>query len=497
VDFDVVVVGGGNAGLCAALSAQAAGARVLVLERAPKDKRGGNSYFTGGSFRFAYGDREGLARVCDHPRETLDNADFSPYDEDEFYGDLCRVTNYRTDPELAGILVGESMDGMLFLRENGVRFELQFNRQSFKENGRHRFWGGSIVQSVGAGAGLIDSLFETVNKRGITVWYGARGRGLMLDAANAVCGVRGDVDGQPREIACRAVILSAGGFQANPQWRAAYLGAGFDLAKVRGTEFNTGDGIQMALDAGAQPFGHWSGAHAVGWEANAPPFGDRRIGDLFNKHSYPLSVMLNKAGRRFVDEGADWRNYTYAKYGREILAQPEQIAFQIYDQKSLPMLRDEYRIAQVTRTEANTFEELAVKLEVDPVTFAETLNEYNAAVSDVPFNPAIKDGKRTNGITPPKSNWAQLLDTPPYVAFSVTCGVTFTFGGVHITPDAHVLNTEGREIRGLFACGEMVGGIFYHNYPGGSGLMAGTVFGRRAGREAAALARTPSPALRN
>lgn len=489
MEFDVVVVGGGNAGLCAALSAHETGARVLVLERAPAEKRGGNSYFTGGSFRFAYKDRDGLARVLEASRESLDKSDFSEYDEDEFYADLCRVTNYRTDPELANILVNESMDGMVFLRENGVRFELQFNRQSFKEGDRHRFWGGSIVQSIGAGAGLVDSLFEAIEKKGITVWYGARGRQLLLDENNAVRGVRAEIAGDVHDVSCASVILAAGGFQSNPQWRAAYLGPGWDLAKVRGTEFNTGDGIQMALDAGAQPFGHWSGAHAVGWEANAPPFGDRRIGDLFNKHSYPLSVMINKAGHRFVDEGADWRNYTYAKYGREILAQPEQIAFQVFDQKSLPLLRDEYRISQVTRTEADTFADLATKLDVDPVTFTETLETYNAAVVDVPFNPSIKDGKRTNGITPPKSNWAQVLDTPPYVAFSVTCGVTFTFGGVRITPDTHVVDTEGRAIPGLFACGELVGGIFYHNYPGGSGLMGGTVFGRRAGREAAARVR--------
>lgn len=489
MDVDVVVVGAGNAGLCAALSAHDLGARTLLLERAPAEKRGGNSYFTGGSFRFAYGNRDGLAQVLDATGATFDASDFPDYDEDEFYGDLCRVTNYRTDPDLAGILVNESLDGMLWLRSQGVRFELQYFRQSFKEGERHRFWGGSIVQSVGAGAGLIDSLFETVEGKKLQVWYGARGRGLLLDDAGRVQGVRVEVDGRSREVRAKAVILAAGGFQSNPQWRAAYLGPGWDLAKVRGTEFNTGDGIQMALDAGAQPFGHWSGAHAVGWEANAPPFGDRRIGDMFNKHSYPLSVMVNKAGRRFVDEGADWRNYTYAKYGREILAQPEQVAFQIYDQKSLPLLRDEYRIAQVTRTEADTFYDLAVKLEVDPATFVTTIEEYNASITrDVPFNPAVKDGRRTVGLIPPKSNWAQILDTPPYVAFSVTCGVTFTFGGVRITPEARVLDSSGTEIPGLFACGELVGGIFYHNYPGGSGLMNGTVYGRRAGRAAAALA---------
>src|SRR5439155_13114616 len=182
------------------------------------------------------------------------------------------------------------------------------------------------------------------------------------------------------------------------------------------------------------------------------------------------------------------RNYTYVKYGRAVITQPRRAAFQIFDQKTIHLCREEYRIREVTKAEADTIEELAAKLEIDVDGLVKTVREFNAAVQPGPFNPAIKDGKRTRGITPPKSNWAQPLDAPPYVGFAVTTGITFTFGGLHIQPTGEVLDTELRRIPGLFAGGELVGGLFYNNYPGGAGLMAGAVFGRIAGRSAAAAA---------
>ena len=244
----------------------------------------------------------------------------------------------------------------------------------------------------------------------------------------------------------------------------------------------------MALEVGAQSFGHWSGCHAVAWDYNAPPYGDRKVGDGFQKHSYPLGVIVNLQGERFVDEGADFRNYTYAKYGREILMQPRRAAFQIFDAKVVHMLRDEYRIREVTKATADTIEDLAGKLEIDREGLVRTVREFNAAVQEGPFNPAIKDGKCTRGITPPKSNWAQRLDTPPFVGYAVTCGITFTFGGLRIDREGRVQDTEGQPIPGLYAAGELVGGLFYHNYPGGAGLMAGAVFGRLAGGYAAKYA---------
>jgi tricarballylate dehydrogenase len=243
----------------------------------------------------------------------------------------------------------------------------------------------------------------------------------------------------------------------------------------------------MALDIGASPCGNWSGCHAVGWEMNAPEFGDLAVGDQFQKHSYPWGVYLNATGKRFVDEGADFRNYTYAKYGRVILNQTGQFAWQIFDRKTLHLLRDEYRIAQVTKVSANTLEELVRKLDdVDAESALAEINAYNRAVmQDVPFNPNVKDGRGTVGLAIGKSNWANTIEEPPFEAYAVTCGITFTFGGLKIDTAARVMSTDGPAIPGLYAAGELVGGIFYFNYPGGTGLTNGAVFGRIAGTNAA------------
>jgi tricarballylate dehydrogenase len=303
--------------------------------------------------------------------------------------------------------------------------------------------------------------------------------------------VRAKHQGKNVEIRSKAVVLACGGFESNAEMRARYLGANWDLAKVRGTRFNIGVGLRAALEAGALPYGHWSGCHAVGWDQNAPPFGDLTVGDNFQKHSYPLGVMVNARGERFVDEGADFRNYTYAKYGRVVLEQPGQFAWQIWDQKTKHLQRDEYNIRQCTKVSANTIEELAKKLDgVNPEQFVKTIAEYNAAVrTDIAFNPNVKDGRRTEGLAVPKSNWANTIDKPPFEGYAVTCGVTFTFGGLRIADDGQIMNLDYQPIPGLYAAGELVGGLFYFNYPGGTGLTAGSVFGRIAGSAAGKAAR--------
>jgi tricarballylate dehydrogenase len=332
---------------------------------------------------------------------------------------------------------------------------------------------------------LVDGLTKAAKVAGITIAYEARALSLIADD-DGVKGVRVRHRGRSGEVAAKCVVLAAGGFQANAEWRTRYMGPGWELAKVRGTRFNTGDAIRMALDIGAQPTGNWSGGHAVAWDRNAPEFGDLAVGDNFQKHNYPFSVMINANGERFVDEGADFRNYTYAKYGRVILMQEKQFCWQLFDGKVLHLLRDEYRIKRITKVRADTLEELVGKLEdVDPVKALATLREYNAAIKrDVPFNPNIKDGRGTTGLAIPKSNWAITFDTPPCEAYAVTCGLTFTFGGLKIDGSARVIDTDGQPISGLYAAGELVGGLFYFNYPGGSGLMNGAVFGRIAGTSA-------------
>ena len=286
------------------------------------------------------------------------------------------------------------------------------------------------------------------------------------------------------DLTAKCVVLAAGGFQANPEMRVRYFGPGWELCRVRGTRYNTGDGIKAALDIGAQPFGGWSTCHAVQWDISAPPFGDRVILDNFQKHSYPIGIVVNMNAERFIDEGADYRNHTYAKYGREVMKQPQRAAVQIFDAKTIDNVRDEYRIKEVTKAEANTIEELAELLEIDVDGLKRTIEEFNASCQPGDYNPSILDGVGTKGITPPKSNWALPIDKPPYTGFMVTCGITFTFGGLKINSDAQVLDQVDKPIPGLYAAGELVGGLFYQNYLGGAGLMNGAVFGRVAGAAA-------------
>ena len=487
-DYDVIVVGAGNAAFCAAMTAREAGATVLVLERAPEEENGGNSRFTAGAIRFAYSGIDDLKAVMpDLTEDEIANTDFGVYDTDQFFDDMFRVTRFRTDPELCERLVRRSFEGMTWLRERGVRFVPIYGRQAFKIDGRFKFWGGLTVESWGGGPGLVDRETELAKGMGIDIRYGSRVVDLVFDG-HAVTGVRVKSGGTVHEVSGKSVVLASGGFESNPEWRTRYLGPGWELAKVRGTRFNTGDGIRMALDIGASPYGNWSGCHAVGWDYNAPEFGDLTVGDNFQKHSYPWGLLVNAHGRRFVDEGADFRNYTYAKYGREVLNQPDQFAWQIFDRKVIHLLRDEYRIRRVTKITADSLDDLAGKLEgVDPKGFLSEIAAYNDAVdTDTPFDPNVKDGRATHGLTVPKSNWANRIDEPPFEAYQITCGITFTFGGLRIDPDSgQVIDTDLAPIPGLYAAGELVGGIFCFNYPGGTGLMSGTVFGRIAGAGAA------------
>jgi len=485
-NWDVIIVGGGNAAFCAALAAHEQGASVVMLEAAPVDEAGGNSAFTAGAMRVVYNGVEDILKlVPDLSKTEIETTDFGTYTQDQFFDDMARVTQYRADPDLVETLVTQSLDTLMWMREKGVRFVPIYGRQAFKIDGRFVFWGGLTLETVGGGPGLIEMWTDIAEREGIEVRYETRALDLISEN-NRVSGVKvRDNDGE-YDMTGKTVILACGGFQANTEMRTRYLGPGWDLAKVRGTRFNTGEGIRMAMDIGASPYGNWSGCHAVGWEMNAPEFGDLAVGDQFQKHSYPFAIMVNATGKRFVDEGADFRNYTYAKYGRVVLEQPGQFAWQIFDQKTKHLQRDEYNIRQITKVTANTIEELAGKLDgVDADAFVTEIAEYNAAVNqDIEFNPNVKDGRTTEGLPVDKTNWANTIDQPPYEGYAVTCGVTFTFGGLRINNEGEVLNRDLKPIRGLFAAGELVGGIFYFNYPGGSGLTSGSVFGKQAGTSA-------------
>ena len=485
--YDVIVVGGGNAALCAALSAREEGASVLVLERSPQLERGGNSTFTDGVIRFAYDEPAQLIALSgDLTPEEIATSDFGVYPEDKFFDDMARITQNRTDPDLCEILVKSSHATLQWMKVNGVRFMPSYGRQSYQINGRFKFTGGAPVVIRGGGQGLVEALYKMAEKRGIEVRYDA----WVQDLVHSVRGVSGVVvrlNDEMHVIHAGAVVLACGGFEANTEWRTRYLGRGWDLAKVRGSKYNTGDGLAMALRIGAQPYGHWSGCHAVSWERYATEFGELAITPNFQRHSYPWGIIVNGDGKRFLDEGADIRNYTYARYGHIVLEQPGQFAWQVFDAKALPLLRDEYRTKQVTKVRADSIEELVDKMEdVNRVQFLATVREFNAAIkTDVPFNPSIKDGRCALGLAIPKLNWANAIDTPPFEAYAITCGVTFTYGGLRINTEGQVMNTGHEPIAGLYSAGEMVGGIFYFNAPGGTGLTSGAVFGRIAGRSAA------------
>jgi tricarballylate dehydrogenase len=287
-----------------------------------------------------------------------------------------------------------------------------------------------------------------------------------------------------KRLEAKAVILACGGFETNPEWRTRYLGQEWAHAKVRGSNFNYGDGLRMALDVGAMPWGHWAGCHATPIVTEAPDYGKREMTDKTNRLSYLYGVMINTEGKRWIDEGADMNAFTYAKYGGLILKQPNGKVFQIFDSKVLDLLEPRYKTSEPYK--ADTLEGLVKQLDVNHAQAMKTLDEYNEACGrGGPFNPAVLDHLHTEGIEPPKTNWAQKLDKPPFYSWGVTGGITFTFGGVKIDQNAQVISSGWKPIRGLYAAGEMVGGLFHYNYALGTGLMSGAVFGRIAGRSAA------------
>ncbi len=481
--YDVIVVGAGNAALTAALSARQNGARVLVLEKAPESERGGNSRFSGGLFRFAYEGVPDLRRVLPNiGDDEWQRIEAPPYHGGLFEDDVMRVTLGQADKGLTTTLIDESLPTILWMTELGMRWQWSVLWRN-EEEGKLRFSPGAVLEAKGKGVGLVAQLFSMVDEAEIRVAYGAKVIGFLQDGAGAVTGVRVKAGGSTEDVPAGAVVLASGGFEANTEMRARYLGPGWDRVKVRGTRFNTGETLRLALDIGAKPYGHWQGCHSTPIDATAPDVGDLRLTDRTNRLSYPYGIMVNTLGERFVDEGAEIGSYTYAKYGRIILTQPGSVAYQIFDAKTVHLLEVRYETG--TPVVADTITEVARQIGVPERTLVSTVERYNAAVRPGDFNPSVKDGVATEGIDPPKSNWALPLDTPPFTVYAVTGGITFTFGGLQIDNLARVIDTEDVPIPGLYATGEITGGFFYENYPGGTGLMRGAVYGRIAGAEAA------------
>ncbi len=484
-EYDVIVLGSGNAGLCAALSANQSGARVVLLEKALEAERGGNSAHTGGAFRVAYDGADDLKKLMpDLLSNEFESSDFGSYSEDTFFNEIAVQSQYRADPDVLDTVVSNSLDTLCWMTGQGVRFIPSYGRQAFKVDGKQRFWGGLTIEVSGGGQGLIDALLLRAEKQNIPVFYGARAASLTRKGNHwrVVC-----TDG--RQFQAASVIIATGGFHANLRWRAQYLGPGWDLAKVRGSRHNTGDGIELALSAGAVAHGNWSGCHGVFYDLNAPAMGDLNLLDM-QKNYFHLGIVVNADGERFFDEGSDFRNYTYSSMGDKVMRQPGGVAWQIFDQTTMPLLPDEYRVRYTTRIEAPSLSELAERMDgVNSAGFEQTVTRFNEAVREyITFNPAERDGRCTDGLTIPKTNWANALVKPPFVAFPVTCGITFTFGGVKVDSRSRLLDEQDEPIEGLYAAGELVGNLYFVKYAGGAGLTSGAVLGRIAGADAAAWA---------
>jgi tricarballylate dehydrogenase len=484
---DIVVIGGGSAAFEAAVAARHAGARrVIMLEKAPAAEYGGNARYSGTGFRFVHAGADEIRQFI----PDVDDALFStmaipPYTADDFMADLDRITLRRINRKLATTLVAESNAAVHWMREIGITFELL--KEHAKVGGKRYFERGIAIHVAGGGIGQL------------TQWRRiAESLDIELRFESPVCAVHGDlrrVEGvrvsSPEgryDLFAKAVIACAGGFQANPEMRARYLSGNTDMMKVRGSRHDTGEVLRFLLDLGARAAGHWQSGHMSPIDANAPDFEtpqheDGR-GNTQSRYDYPYGITVNAFGLRFFDEGEAQHSYTYAKTGRAVLAQPGARAFQVYDQKGIKCFR--YPEHPATYFEAGTIGELAVKSGLEPAVFVHTVEEFNRAVpDDPPFDPRQPDGKATQGLAIPKSNWATRIDEPPFRAYPVTGGITFTFGGVEVNGNAQVMSTLDQPIKGLFASGDIVG-LFFHNYPSFTGQTRNAVFSRLAGKAAVA-----------
>jgi len=458
VTSEVVVVGCGIAGLAAANRAAELGLDVSVLEKSPKEHRGGHTRFSE-SFRVP----STTANLEQYGYEFA-VPDYTP---DDFYEDIMSQTSGRADPELARTLVEEAGEMIEWLTERGAEWDMEPLNVGY-----------TAARTFMDGEENVAALVEAAEDDGATFYYHTEARDLLVDDDGSVAGVRARTDDGLVEFHADAVVVGAGGYESSPEMRTKYYGENYDAMKVRGSRYNTGEGIEMMLDVGGRAEGQWGGAHMALIDRASPEVegGANRV------DGYQYGVIINKEGERFLDEGADARAHTYARFGREIFEQPGHEAYIVVDAP----LRDHMRATGPSEvTVADTVEELLAELGCDrPERGAETVRAFNAQCDPDEFDPDVLDGNEATGIEPPKSNWALPLDEPPYYGWAVTGGITFGFGGVATDTRARVLDTVGRPIPGLYAAGNSVGGLFFDNYPGGTGLSNAAVYGKLAAEDA-------------
>ena len=458
-DIDVLVIGGGNAALCAAISARRAGASVLVLEGAPRFYRGGNTRHTR-NMRLAH---------------DAANAHLTgPYSEDEFWDDLQRVTQGKTDEKLARHMIAQSKPMLGWIGEQGVRFQPSL--------GGTLSLGRTNSFFLGGGRAMLNALYRTAERLGVQVRYEATVTDLDIENGRfRAATVRiGDAAVQVR---ARTVIAAAGGFEANIEWLKQYWGPPADNFLIRGTPYNRGDVLKLLLERGGEAIGYPTKCHAVAIDARAPKFDG---GIITRLDCVVFGVVVNNSAERFYDEGEDFWPRRYAIWGRLVAAQPEQIAYIVFDAKSLEL----FMPSLYPPVQAQSIGELAQKLELPVEALERTITTFNAATRPGTFDHTVLDECRTEGLTPPKSHWARPIDRAPFYAYPVRPGITFTYLGTRVDRDARMQMAAGGGADNMFAAGEiMAGNVLGQGYAAGVGMTIGSVFGRIAGESAAAHAR--------
>src|SRR5213080_362657 len=455
VKFDVLVIGGGNAALCAAISARRAGASVLVLEGAPRFYRGGNTRHT-------------RNMRCAHDAAT--DILTGPYTEEEFWDDLLRLTGGQTDEELAKFMIKESKDILNWIVEQGVRWQPSL--------GGTLSLGRTNSFFLGGGRAMLNALYLTAEQLGVEILYDAEVLDLQIDDGMFLSAElkRGD---SRENVSASTLVAAAGGFEANIEWLKEYWGEAADNFLIRGTPYNRGSVLKLLLDKGVQDIGDPTQCHAVAIDARAPKFD----GGIITRHdSVVFGIVVNKHAQRFYDEGEDIWPKRYAIWGRLVAAQPDQIAYIIFDSSVVTS----FMPTLFPPIEGADIAELATELTLDPAALEKTIAEFNAAVRPGTFDHTILDDCRTEGLTPPKTHWARKIETAPFLAYPVRPGITFTYLGTRVNKQSRMVMKDGKPSANMFAAGEiMAGNVLGKGYAAGIGMTIGSVFGRVAGREAA------------
>ena len=454
--WDVLVAGGGNAALCAAIAARRAGRSVLVVEAAPKFYRGGNTRHT-------------RNMRCAHAAAT--DTLSGPYPEEEFLDDLMRVTQGNTTPELARMMIRDSKDMLTWIQEQGVRFQPSL--------GGTLSLGRTNSFFLGGGRSMLNELYRTAERLGVEVRYEAEVVGLDLDGPRfRAATVR--QDGRDGRIEAKTFVAACGGFESNIEWLKEGWGERAENFLIRGTPYNRGTVTKMLIEGGVQQIGDPTQCHAVAIDARAPRFDG---GIITRLDCVVFGIVVNAAAQRFYDEGEDIWPKRYAIWGRLVAEQPGQIAWIVFDAPNL----ERFMPSLFPAITAPTIPELAGKLGLEPAALEATVSEFNAAVvGGRPFDHTDLDGNRTQGLAIEKSNWAQRIETPPFHAYPVRPGITFTYLGVKVDEKARMLMADGTPSENLFAAGEiMAGNVLGQGYAAGIGMTIGAVFGRIAGTEAA------------